>query len=96
MYRQKYVLMQQVLIFMVTVEEPEMQGLYISYKKVVAIVLAPKRWSHFSLWKNKLVVVHSDNMTAVSIINKGTTKNSAVMYHLRELSPVYTTVFNLS
>ena len=49
----------------------------------MAIVLAAKRWSH--LWKNKHAVIQSDNMTTVSIINKGTSKNSTVMCHLREL-----------
>ena len=49
----------------------------------MAIVFADKRWSH--LWSNRHIIIHSDSTSAVSIVNKGTTKNSTLMSFLREL-----------
>ena len=64
-------------------DTPEVRDLHINYKEVMAIVLAAKRWGH--LWSNKHIVIQSDSTTAVSIINKGTSKNTVVMQHLRGL-----------
>ena len=57
--------------------------LHINYKEVLAIILAAKRWGH--QWRNHHVIIQSDNTTAVSIINKGTSKNPIIMGFLREL-----------
>ena len=61
----------------------EVRNLHINFKEVLAIILADKRWG--KLWCNKHVIIQSDNTTAVSIINKGTTGNLIIMRYLREL-----------
>ena len=47
------------------------------------IVLAAKRWH--KRWANKHIVIHSDNKTAVNIINKGSTPDQTIMTELRQL-----------
>ena len=69
---------------------PEVRNLHINFKEVLALILAAKCWG--KLWCNKHVIIQSDNTTAVSIINKGTTGNPIIMRYLREifwLSAVY-------
>ena len=43
--------------------------------------MAARRWAH--IWKNKHVVVYSDNSAIVAMINKGSSKNSTAMSWLR-------------
>ena len=64
-------------------DTPEVRYLHINFKEVLAIILAAKRWG--KLWSNTHVIIQSDNTTAVSIINKGTTGNPIIMRYLREL-----------
>ena len=62
---------------------PSVADLHINFKETFAIVYAAIRWGR--LWTNHHVIVHSDNLAAVAIINKGTTRNAKVMSHLRLL-----------
>ena len=62
---------------------PEVRNLHVNFKEVLTIILAAKCWG--KLWCNKHVIIQSDNTTAVSIINKGTTGNPVIMRYLREL-----------
>ena len=57
--------------------------LHINMKEVLALEPAARLWGH--LWANRLVTVYSDNTAAVSIINKGTTKDPRVMDSLRNV-----------
>ena len=61
-------------------DKPEIRDLHINYKEIIAIVFAAKHWGH--LWGSKHIIL-SDS-TSVSIINKGTTKNSSIMSYSRE------------
>ena len=54
--------------------------LHINFKETLAIVYAAIRWGQ--LWTNHHDIVHSDNLAAVAILNKGTTRNTKVMSHL--------------
>ena len=54
-------------------ESDLLADLHINYKEVLAIVMAAENWSN--QWSNRHVIIHSDNQAAVSIINKGSTKN---------------------
>ena len=65
--------------------------MHINHKEVLAVVMAAENWS--SLWANKHIIIHSDNQTAVTIINKGMTKNPIVMHYLRRLF-WYFAIFN--
>lgn len=62
-------------------DAPQFQHMHINYKEVLAIVLACYRWA--PLWRNKRLVIMSDNQAAVSMLNKGTCKDKHVMYWLR-------------
>ena len=64
-------------------DSPSLRNLHINYKEVLAIIFAAKRWGH--QWRNHHVIIQSDNTTAVSIINKGTSKNPIIMGFLLEL-----------
>ena len=55
----------------------------INYKEVLA--LEPAAWLWGPLWANKQVFVHSDNIAAVHLINKGTSKDPFVMDSLRRI-----------
>ena len=64
-------------------DAPEVSMLHINYKEVLAIYFAAKQW--VTSWSGHHIVIHSDNMAAVAIINKGTYKNKVVMAFLRDL-----------
>ena len=64
-------------------DSPSLRNLHINYKEVLAIIFAAKRWGH--QWRNHHVIIQSDNTTAVSMINKGTSKNPIIMGFLQEL-----------
>ena len=64
-------------------DSPSVRDLHINYKEVLAIVYAAKHWCKD--WFNKHVIISSDNTTTVSIINKGTCNNPAIMSSLIEL-----------
>jgi hypothetical protein len=59
------------------IDWPEVLPRHINEKEVVSAALAVACWSH--LWINQKVYIFSDNVTTVSSINKGTSKNSFVM-----------------
>ena len=59
------------------------KDLHINFKETLAIIGAAKRWG--PLWRNKTVFIYTDNQCAKQIINKGTTRNSFIMSHIREL-----------
>ena len=56
---------------------------HINYKEVLALLPAVELWGHS--WKDKLVLVYSDNQAAVGIINRGTAKDPWVMDILRHI-----------
>ena len=62
---------------------PEASSLHINEKEVLAVVLAAQRWAKY--WRNKRIVLHSDNMVTVSSLNRGTCRNKMVMQCLRRL-----------
>jgi hypothetical protein len=62
---------------------PQAEGMHINYKETIAIVLAAFRWA--PQWANSYVTLYTDNVTAKSIINKGSSKNPLVMPYIREL-----------
>ena len=64
-------------------ESDLLTDLHINYKEVLAVVMAAENWSN--QWSNRCSIIHSDNQAAVSIINKGSTKNPIVMHYLRRL-----------
>ena len=60
---------------------PEMADLHINHKEALAVALACYRWCH--LWTGKKILILSDNQTAVSTINRGTSRDRRVMDTLR-------------
>lgn len=62
---------------------PEARNFHINEKEIVAVVLAAYRWAPF--WRNKQVVVHSDNTVTVASLNKCTSRNKVIMKCLRSL-----------
>ena len=58
-------------------------SLHINYKEVLALLPAVDLWGH--LWRDKKVIVYSDNQAAVGILNRGTAKDPNVMGALRHL-----------
>jgi hypothetical protein len=51
------------------IDLPAVQNEHINIKETAAVILSALRWGH--LWKNKAVVVLTDNMTTKCILNKG-------------------------
>ena len=70
-------------IMLSSLTSPSVRDLHINYKEILAIIYAAKHWCKD--WSNKHVIISSDNITAVSIINKGSCKNPVIMRSLREL-----------
>ena len=66
-------------------------ALPINYLEVLALEPAVERWAHF--WTNKKVFIHCDNVTACTLINKGTCKDHTVMAALRRIF-WYSAVYN--
>lgn len=62
---------------------PAASSWHINHKELISVLFAARRWGH--LWANSRVLIHTDSMVAKAILNKGTTKNKAVMQVLREL-----------
>lgn len=65
------------------IDMPAVADFHINIKETVTLILALFHW-HEQL-RDKYVMVFTDNMTARSIINKGTCKSSYVMNLLRQL-----------
>ena len=62
---------------------PGVQPLHINYKEV--LVLEPAARLRAPYWRDKKVIIYSDSTTAVSIINKGSTRDPFVMSALRRI-----------
>lgn len=62
---------------------PGAHNLHINYKETLALEPAVVQWAH--TWANKTVYVHCDNQAAVSIINKGSSRDPFVMDSLRRV-----------
>jgi hypothetical protein len=62
---------------------PFAKNLHINELEAFAVVLAAIRWAE--RWRNKKVVILSDNMATVHCLNKCTSKNKHLMAHLRNL-----------
>ena len=62
---------------------PEARTFHINEKGVVAVTLAAYRWA--PLWRDKKVIIYSDNSVTVSALNKGSCRNAMVMKCLRSL-----------
>ena len=62
---------------------PEARTFHINEKEVVAVTLAAYRWA--PLWRDKKVIIYSDNSVTVSALNKGPCRNAMVMKCLRSL-----------
>ena len=62
---------------------PELVKEHINVKETVAIGLAVRRWSH--LWAGCSVIIHSDNVTALCALNKGSSKSAVAMDTVREI-----------
>ena len=60
---------------------PEVISLHINYKEELAILVAALRWA--PKWANRRIYILSDNTTAVSVINRGTTRHPVVMEGMR-------------
>ena len=60
---------------------PAASDLHINEKEVLAVVLAAQRWA--PVWRNKRVIIYSDNTVTVASVNKGTSRNPMVMKCLR-------------
>lgn len=69
---------------------PDVKEAHINHLEVLALEPAARLWCES--WRNQKVTCYSDNQCAVAIINKGTTRDEAVMRSLRSvfwLSAVY-------
>ena len=62
---------------------PGTKDTHINDKETLALEPATVQWAH--LWKDKKVIVMSDNQAAVSVINRGTSRNPFVMDSLRRV-----------
>ena len=56
---------------------------HINYKEVLALETATRRWA--PLWRNKKIIVHTDNQAAVAIINRGHARDPLVSASLRRI-----------
>ena len=65
------------------VDAQPLAHLHINFKEALCVVFAAQRWA--SSWRNKSVIVYCDNTAAVAMINKGSTRNPAMMKYLRHL-----------
>ena len=62
---------------------PAAQSMHINYKEVLSLEPAIAHWA--PLLKNHKVIVHTDNLAAAAIINKGSSRDPFVMESLRRV-----------
>ena len=62
---------------------PQFSDEHINVKEALTVCFAARRWCH--RWKNKRIIIHTDNTTALALINKGTSKSQIIMAELRNL-----------
>lgn len=65
------------------IDWPLVAHLHINSKEILAVYLAVCRWA--PCWRNKRIYIHSDNVTTVATINRGTSRNPFLMACLRVL-----------
>ena len=61
---------------------PWLNDLHVKYKEAICVVLAAYRWA--PAWQKRTVIVRCDNIAAVTMPNKGSTKNPHILTFLRE------------
>ena len=62
---------------------PEFAHSHINFKEVLAAYLAITRWC--THWQNHHIIIFTDNQAAMCILNKGSTRNPAIMKVLRHI-----------
>ena len=62
---------------------PQAALFHINEKEIIAVALAAYRWALF--WRNKHIIIYSDNSVTVSALNKGTCRNDEIMRCIRSL-----------
>ena len=62
---------------------PDANNFHINEKEIVAVVIAAYCWAPW--WRNKRIIIYSDNTVTVSALNKGTCRSEAVMKCIRSL-----------
>lgn len=62
---------------------PNIAKAHINVKELYTVGLAAERWAPY--WANSHIVVHTDNITTMAAINKGTTRCAHMMPILRRL-----------
>ena len=65
------------------VDWPQISNMHINVKEAMAVYLAVYRWA--PLWRNKRIIIQSDNKTTVAAIRRGTSQNPFLMSALRNL-----------
>lgn len=65
------------------IDYPEYADSHINIKELLAATAAADRWK--KSWRNKYVVIYTDNTSTMFMINKGTSSNSEAMKLLRHL-----------
>ena len=65
---------------------PAATEMSINNKELFAVLLATERWA--PAWSNCVVTIRSDNVTTVSSINKGSSRNWRAMKAIRRLFPL--------
>lgn len=65
------------------IDWPRVSKLHINSKEILAVFLAVCRWA--PCWQNKRIYIQSDNVTTVSTINRGTSRDPFLMSCLRIL-----------
>ena len=65
------------------VDWPQISKMHINVKEAMAVYLAVYRWA--PLWRNKRIIIQSDNKTTVAAIRRGTSQNPFLMSALRNL-----------
>ena len=66
-----------------SVDWPEAREFHINEKEIVAVTLAAYRWA--PLWRNKRVIIYSDNTVTVSALNRCSCRNATIMKCLGSL-----------
>jgi hypothetical protein len=65
------------------VDVPELKEAHINVKELMSVFLAASKWAH--LWSGLHIIVRSDNMSAVSAINKSTSRSVQLLPIVKEL-----------
>ena len=63
------------------IDWPGTSSMHINEKEVLSVAMATHLWG--PQWRNKHVYIFSDNMTTVSCVNKGSSRNNIVMTAIR-------------